>query len=127
MRRTFFVSVNGNKHEVSVDSINGTDYTVLINGKEIKATLSSKAVKRTSSSSLSFAKKSGEVLSPYAGLITKLFFTEGSSVKEGDVICTIEAMKMENQVTAPISGSILGLDVKEGTEIKKGALICKIG
>ncbi len=127
MKRSFFVSIEGNKHEVSVTNIKGAEYSVLVNGKEVKAILSSKEVKRAGFGSSSLVKKSGEILSPYAGLITKVFFKEGDLVTEGDLICTIEAMKMENQVTAPSSGKIYELQAVEGAEVKKGTQICKIG
>lgn len=126
MKRTFFVSIEGNKHEVTVKNINGAQYSVLVNGKEVNALLSSKEVKRSGFGSSSLVKKSGEILSPYAGLITKVFFKEGDTVNEGDLICTIEAMKMENQVIAACAGKITNLQATEGAEIKKGVQICKL-
>lgn len=126
MRRTFFVEIEGNKHEVSVVNIEGAKYSVLVNGKEITAVLSSKEARRTGFGSSSLVKKSGEVISPYAGLVTKVLFKEGDSIKEGELICTIEAMKMENQVTAPCSGKIVELQAIEGAEVKKGVRLCKI-
>ena len=126
MKRTFFVSIEGNKHEVSVSNIKGSQYTVLVNGKEVNAILSSKEIKRVGFGSSSLVKTSGDILSPYAGLITKIFFKEGDSVNEGDLICTIEAMKMENQIKAPFSGVVAEILCKEGAEIKKGMLLIKI-
>ncbi len=51
----------------------------------------------------------------------------GQRVKTGDVICIIEAMKLENEVVAPTAGTITEVAVSKGTAVQNGQLLVKIG
>ena len=64
---------------------------------------------------------SSEVLeSPLQGSIFKLNVEEGSEVEEGDLICVIEAMKMENEITAHRKGKVTALPIKVGDAVASG-------
>ncbi|MCK5592574.1 biotin/lipoyl-binding protein, partial [Candidatus Bathyarchaeota archaeon] len=56
----------------------------------------------------------GAVVAPMAGKIIKVKVKEGDAVKAGDVICTLEAMKMENEITATRTGKVQKIHVTEG-------------
>ena len=75
------------------------------------------AVPRASSESLP---------SPLQGTILKVAVAEGAEVNEGDLICVIEAMKMENEITAHRSGKVTSLNVTEGAAIGSGDVIAVI-
>ncbi len=64
--------------------------------------------------------------SPIQGNMWKVVATEGQEVAEGDLICIIEAMKMENEITAHKAGTISVLAAKEGEPINTGDLIATI-
>jgi acetyl-CoA/propionyl-CoA carboxylase biotin carboxyl carrier protein len=64
--------------------------------------------------------------SPIQGNMWKVVATEGQEVAEGDLICIIEAMKMENEIVAHKSGTITTLAAKEGEPINTGDLIATI-
>ncbi|WP_205696603.1 acetyl-CoA carboxylase biotin carboxylase subunit [Conexibacter sp. SYSU D00693] len=66
------------------------------------------------------------VESPLQGNMWKVLVEQGQSVEEGQLICIIEAMKMENEITAPKAGVVEELHVKEGEPIQTGAPIAKI-
>jgi propionyl-CoA carboxylase alpha chain len=53
-----------------------------------------------------------ELLAPITGLITKLFVEEGQEVREGEALCIIEAMKMENILYADQDGVVETINVK---------------
>lgn len=63
---------------------------------------------------------------PIPGKVLSVNFSQGSEVKEGDVICTLESMKMENPIMAPISGTITKLEISAGQVVETGALVCTI-
>jgi acetyl-CoA/propionyl-CoA carboxylase biotin carboxyl carrier protein len=64
--------------------------------------------------------------SPLQGTILKVAVAEGAEVSEGDLICVIEAMKMENEITAHRSGKVTSLNVTEGAAIGSGDVIAVI-
>ncbi len=63
---------------------------------------------------------------PIAGKIISMSVKAGDAVQEGDTICTIEAMKMENPIMAPVSGKIKEIRVKEGQVVAAGNVIAVI-
>jgi acetyl-CoA/propionyl-CoA carboxylase biotin carboxyl carrier protein len=56
----------------------------------------------------------------------KVLVKQGDSVEEGQLLCIIEAMKMENEITAHKSGVIVELPITEGQPIQAGAPIATI-
>ena len=48
----------------------------------------------------------------------------GDSVKAGDTLLILEAMKMENEISAPQDGTIASIDVRKGDVVDSGALLC---
>jgi acetyl-CoA/propionyl-CoA carboxylase, biotin carboxylase, biotin carboxyl carrier protein len=67
------------------------------------------------------------VVSPMQGAVLSVEVAEGDEVETGQVICVVEAMKMENEVHAPRSGRVSDLSVKPGDPVKTGQVICVIG
>jgi acetyl-CoA/propionyl-CoA/long-chain acyl-CoA carboxylase, biotin carboxylase, biotin carboxyl carrier protein len=67
-----------------------------------------------------------ELVSPLQGNMWKVLVEQGQTVEEGQLVCIIEAMKMENEITAHKAGTIEQLAVKEGDPISSGATIAVI-
>jgi acetyl-CoA/propionyl-CoA carboxylase, biotin carboxylase, biotin carboxyl carrier protein len=66
----------------------------------------------------------GAVASPMQGVVLRVDVANGESVAAGDLICVIEAMKMENEIAAHRDGVVSGLDVAPGAQVVHGQLIC---
>lgn len=66
------------------------------------------------------------VKSPMPGLVLKLNVTNGATVKKGDKIIVLEAMKMENDIVASADGKVTFL-VKQGDNVESGADLASIG
>jgi acetyl-CoA/propionyl-CoA carboxylase biotin carboxyl carrier protein len=64
--------------------------------------------------------------SPLQGNMWKVLVKQGDEVKEGQLLCIIEAMKMENEITAHKAGTIVELPIAEGEPIQAGAPIATI-
>jgi acetyl-CoA/propionyl-CoA carboxylase biotin carboxyl carrier protein len=64
--------------------------------------------------------------SPLQGTILKVAVEQGAEVSEGDLICVIEAMKMENEITAHRSGKVEELPIAEGAAVGSGDTLAVI-
>jgi acetyl-CoA/propionyl-CoA/long-chain acyl-CoA carboxylase, biotin carboxylase, biotin carboxyl carrier protein len=64
------------------------------------------------------------VVSPMQGTVLAVEVVEGDEVRAGQVICVVEAMKMENEITAHREGVVAGLTVSPGEAVKTGQVIC---
>jgi acetyl-CoA/propionyl-CoA carboxylase, biotin carboxylase, biotin carboxyl carrier protein len=64
--------------------------------------------------------------SPLQGTVLKVAVEQGATVEEGDLICVIEAMKMENEIAAHRSGKLTSLNVSEGSAVSSGDTIAVI-
>jgi acetyl-CoA/propionyl-CoA carboxylase biotin carboxyl carrier protein len=64
--------------------------------------------------------------SPLQGNMWKVLVKQGDAVEEGQLLCIIEAMKMENEITAHKAGTIVELPISEGAPIQAGAPIATI-
>jgi acetyl-CoA/propionyl-CoA carboxylase, biotin carboxylase, biotin carboxyl carrier protein len=72
------------------------------------------------------AASSESLPSPLQGTVLKVAVSEGAEVAEGDLICVIEAMKMENEITAHRAGKVTALNVSEGAAVGSGDVIAVI-
>jgi acetyl-CoA/propionyl-CoA carboxylase biotin carboxyl carrier protein len=66
------------------------------------------------------------VVTPMQGTVLAVKVGEGDKVRVGDVICVVEAMKMENEITAHSDGEVTGLSVAAGQAVTVGQVICVI-
>ncbi len=63
---------------------------------------------------------------PITGKLTSVEVKVGDAVQEGDVICYIESMKMENPILAPLAGKITEIQVSAGQVVETGKVIAII-
>jgi biotin carboxyl carrier protein len=57
------------------------------------------------------------------GTIVKIHHKAGDTVEEGEAVCVLEAMKMENEIKATASGAIVDLKVQVGDTVSSGAIL----
>jgi biotin carboxyl carrier protein len=68
----------------------------------------------------------GAVTAIMPGKIIRLLVEIGEQVSEGDVVCILEAMKMENELRAPKAGRIEALYVEPGQDVEMGTVLAEI-
>jgi acetyl-CoA/propionyl-CoA carboxylase biotin carboxyl carrier protein len=66
------------------------------------------------------------VVTPMQGTVLEVKVGEGDEVQPGDVICIVEAMKMENEITAHRAGVVTELSVEPGQAVSKGQVVCVV-
>jgi acetyl-CoA/propionyl-CoA carboxylase biotin carboxyl carrier protein len=114
---TLLVEVNGRRLEVRIHNalrISGHRNTP---GRERPAALRKKAAAGNHHDGGS------EIRSPLQGTVLRVGVEAGASVATGDLICVVEAMKMENEITAPRDGSIASVDVSAGATVSVGTVV----
>lgn len=67
-----------------------------------------------------------QVTSPMPGTILDVKVSQGASVKKGDVLMILEAMKMENEIMCPCDGKVASIHASKGTAVESGTLLCVI-
>ena len=76
--------------------------------------------------SVAHFKNPGRLTVLLLGLITQILMSVGQSVKIGDSVCAMEAMRMENEIKSHTGGTIRSISVKVGDTLQEGSLICEM-
>lgn len=128
----YVVTINNTEYEVEVEvgkaSIVKTTNVV---AAQTETTIPSAPVIQPSAqpasvvSNPSFTSPEGAnaIKSPMPGTILDVKVQTGASVKRGDVLLILEAMKMENEITAPHDGTVLQIAVQKGASVSTGDLL----
>ena len=107
-------------------NVNGTVYEVAIEVMDGAAPVA--AAPAAAPAPAAPAPAGGEkVTAPMPGTILDVKVSNGASVKKGDILFILEAMKMENEIMAPCDGTIASVSVSKGAAVDSGALLCVIG
>ena len=104
--KNYRITVNGTSYDVSVEELSG--------GAAPVAAAPAAPVPAAGGAG------SVKVSSPMPGKILAVKANVGDSVKKGQVILILEAMKMENEVVAPEDGTIASIDVTVGASVESG-------
>ena len=67
-----------------------------------------------------------QVTSPMPGTILDVKVSQDASVKKGDVLMILEAMKMENEIMCPCDGKVASINAAKGAAVESGTLLCVI-
>ena len=69
-------------------------------------------------------KESATIAARVPGTIDELLVAEGATVKKGDVLMVLEAMKMENEIMCPRDGVVSSVQAAKGAAVESGTLLC---
>ena len=122
MRRKFKVVVGGKEYVVEVEEIGEPGEAPAVRTVQTRKY----EVKESREKQVSEAPQ-GSVVAPMPGKILDVKVKEGDSVKSGDVVAILEAMKMENEIVAPRDGVVKKVMVSPGDTVERGAPIIVIG
>jgi acetyl-CoA/propionyl-CoA carboxylase biotin carboxyl carrier protein len=136
--QTYTVEVSGKRFDVRVlgppfggagaDASNGASAAGI--GRSRIGKVPARAARRSAGRGSAGKSSSGDapdtLTSPLQGNMWKVLVKQGDTVEEGQLLCIIEAMKMENEITAHKAGKITDLPIAEGAAIQAGAPIATI-
>ncbi len=123
--KNYTITVNGNVYDVTVEEGASTGAAVAAPVKKV-APKAAPAAAPAAAPKASGAAGSVRVEAGAAGKVFKLDTKVGDTVKKGDAVVTIEAMKMEIPVVAPQDGTVASIEVNVGDAIEAGALLATL-
>ena len=111
--KRFNVIVNGVSYDVCVEEVGATA------SAPVAAAPVAAPAPAAPAAAPAPAAKAGSVAvkAPMPGNILKINFKAGDAVKKGDVLCVLEAMKMENDICAPEDGTVASVAVAQGASV----------
>ena len=140
--------INGNEYNVAINSVEGKNASVTVNGTAYNVELeeapaapvqaapaapvqtAAPAQPAASPAPSQAPKPAGAgkpVTSPLPGVIIAVKVNAGDTVKAGQVVAILEAMKMENEIQAEHDGTVTSVNVAKGDSVLEGATIVTIG
>ena len=118
------VTLNGRTYEVEVEH----GKAILLDEYEAIAPAPAAAAPVAAAPAAPVVTGAGEAVNaPMPGNILKVNVKAGDAVKEGQVLCVLEAMKMENEIMAPKAGTVTQVLVSKGSTVDTGAPLVVIG
>ena len=138
-------SINGNPYDVIIKRLSDDQAVVEVNGSEYNVDILEEPVQRKTpqlvrsrpvpdSESKQIKTKasarpatSGVIKAPLPGLVLEVLVKEGDSVKVGQSVVKMEAMKMENNVQSGREGTVTSVKVKTGDSVLEGDVLVEIG
>ena len=117
--KRYTITVNGTPYDVTVDEAGASAPVAAPVAPAAKPAAPAPAVKPA----VSGDEGSIKVEAPMPGTILDVKTSVGASVKSGDVLCILEAMKMENDIVAPADGTVASIAANKGDSVEAGQII----
>lgn len=111
--KNYKVNVNGTVYEVSIE---------LIDEKDMKINNAAKAPETAEKAPVSAPAGGQTINAPMPGTILDVKVANGQTVKKGDILFILEAMKMENEILAPCDGTVT-VSVSKGATVATGEVL----
>lgn len=120
--KNYTITVNGTPYNVTVEDANGSVAPVA--AAPAAAPVSAPAP--AAAPAAPAAAGSVSVDAPMPGNILDIKVSNGASVKAGDVLLILEAMKMENEIVAPQDGTVASVNVNKGDTVEAGQTLVSL-
>ena len=121
------VTVNGVTYQVKIGREENAGVAVATNPVSVPETVSTTEVSAAPVTPTVPTGTGRPINSPLPGVIVGVKVKVGDSVKEGQVVAVLEAMKMENEIQSEYTGTVISINVSQGDSILEGAPIVTMG
>ena len=121
--KNYTITVNGTPYNVTVEDTNGSAAPVAAAPAPAAAPASAPAPAPAAAPAVA---GSVSVDAPMPGNILDIKVSNGASVKAGDVLLSLEAMKMENEIVAPQDGTVASVNVNKGDTVEAGQTLVSL-
>ena len=122
----YSILINGKSFDVRVECL-GSQLRVITSGREFSVLVQDEREWRRNRAGSVEAEGRQQVLAPMPGKIVRVLVSAGDSVRAGQGLLVVEAMKMQNEIRAPKSGTIDRVRVVEGQTVNAGEVVVIIG
>lgn len=124
--KNYTITVNGTPYNVTVEDANGSAAPFAAASAPAAAPTSAPAPAPAAAPAAPAAAGSVSVDAPMPGNILDIKVSNGASVKAGDVLLILEAMKMENEIVAPQDGTVASVNVNKGDTVEAGQTLVSL-
>ena len=124
--RKFNITVNGKTYEVDVEEVGGAVVSAPV-AAPAPAPAAAPAAPAAAPAVSAPVAGATQVTAPMPGNIVAVKVNVGDTVKNGDLVVVLEAMKMENEIFASADGKVVGISVKAGDSVNSGDVLVSIG
>lgn len=122
--KKYNITVNGNTYEVYVEEADVAATAAPVFSAPAAAPAA--APKPAAKPAANVAAGSAKATAPMPGTILDVKVSVGQSVKKGDTLCVLEAMKMENDIPAPQDGVVASVNVQKGSTVAVGDVLVSL-
>jgi len=129
MIKKYNITVNGNTYDVEVEEL-GSEGVAVSKPQAVPSNAPKPQTPKPQAPKPQAATAgggSGSVNAPMPGTINDVRVKVGDSVKKGQVLLILEAMKMENELMASCDGTISAMNVSKGASVSVGDVLITIG
>ena len=124
--KTYTITVNGNVYDVTVEGGEGAAVQAAAPKAAAPKAAAPASAPAPKPAAPAGAQGSVKVTAPMPGKILAVKASTGQTVKRGDVLLILEAMKMENEVVAPQDGTVASINVAEGAMVESGDVLATL-
>ena len=122
--RKFMITVNGATYEVDVEEVGGAQTAAPVRAA---APVAAAPVAAAPAAAPTATATGESVKAPMPGNILDVKVKVGDTVKQGDALVVLEAMKMENDIPAPHDGKVVQVCVQKGATVNAGDALVVLG